>query len=454
MRFGLLALIGAVGCSQTTGLLAQVLGSDASAPDGTPVVDAPGETSPDLAPLDAPDAPDAPDSLLDTSGDASDAGIEAPGSDASAVCSGGAVHLGGPNDSNCAGAVASRFGRYALCTCGGLTIMNQGNGGPGTNPGNLSIQVPVGGDPGAVGAEGQMLIFGATTTDGTLVGSASSGIGLAGGTIAGNVHSAGAIGTLSTITVQGDVFSAAPGTGPSMMGPYVVVGPYTIGGTLHVVQGAQVDPAVVYEKLVHETVTVAPPCGCGAGNLFDIARAVSNRRNNNDNDSLSIANDFSSEIASSRSFDIPCGQYYLTGIRTGQQASIEIRVHGHVGVFVDGDVVLGGNLVVTPDDDAELDLVIAGALNIRGGSKLGAPSAAARTRGGTTASNTISLGDQYQLSALVYAPSAAVSAGVGLSINGSLFARTLSAGDVKIAYDPAAATGGQSCGVAPQPVIE
>ena len=69
-------------------------------------------------------------------------------------------------------------------------------------------------------------------------------------------------------------------------------------------------------------------------------------------------------------------------------------------------------------------------------------------------STTISLPDQVQFGAAVYAPDAVFSAGIGLTFSGTLFVDTLSVtGDVRVIYDPTAPQAGQSCGGAtPAPV--
>jgi hypothetical protein len=371
----------------------------------------------------------------------------APGSDAatdtSSLCPGpvAAIHIGGFDNASCAGAIAARVGRYAICSCFGFTLM----------PGGLTVQSAPGTVPGAVGAEGQVLIFGVTSLNGTLVASTAGGIGLASGTILGNLRSGGTVGALGIMSVGGDVYSAAIG-GPG--GGFTVAGQYTIGGALHAPLSAQIDPQVSYARLLREPVFVPPPCGCNAGPPLNIAGAVSARSVTNDNASSPSVSAFLAQIDANQTFDWSCGQFYLSQIRTGPLASIEFRIHGQVGIFVDGDVSLGNNLNVSLDPGAELDLVVAGSFSTRGPA-FGSQTAPAKVRL-WVGSNTVSvLSDQVQLGTLLYAPQAAFSAGKGLMVNGSLFVRTLSTtGDVRMTYDAAAAAGGQTCGIAPPPLVQ
>ena len=356
------------------------------------------------------------------------------------VAPGPIVHLGGIDDASCAPALASRLSRYAVCTCqdlvvtGGLSVSSlPGSSLPGTVPA----------PPGAVGMNGYALIWGPTNLSGALVVAGAEGVRIAGGSIAGNIHSGGGVATLAPVWVSGDVFSNGN-----------LNGPYGIMGALHLPASATVDPAVGVSTIAREPVTVASPCPCGGPPSFDIAAAVAARGAKNANASLAFSSAFLDEIDSTQTFNWPCGEFYVAGLRTGPQAALEFRIHGQVGIFVDGDVRLGNNLNVTFDDDASsLDLVVAGSF-FTTGRVFGSPMQPSRMRL-WVGSTTVSLPDQIQFGAVVNAPLAVFSAGVGVTINGSLFVQRISAAsDVNLLYDPGVAANGLNCGISAPPPVE
>jgi hypothetical protein len=363
------------------------------------------------------------------------------------VAPGPIVHLGGTDDSTCAGAVAARLGRYALCTCSDLTLT-----------GSLSVSVPrdVAGPPptpgvppspaflAAVGTDGSANISGFTHVKGSLVAAGTVGVLFTNdGMVLGNVHSGGSMSTLAKLPlfIAGDAFVNGD-----------INGAFAVQGSIHIPPTSAVAPEVQAGSITQEAISVAAPCGCGNGPAFDIAAAVASRKDKNANASLGFSDSHLSGESTSETIDWPCGEYYLTEIRTDQNAPLEFRIHGRVGIFVAGDVNLGNNLNVTLDPGAELDIVVAGSFFLTG-RVFGSPVTPALTRL-WVGSTTVSLPDQVQFGAAVYAPAAVFSAGVGLTFSGTLFVDTLSVlGDVRITYDPTATQAGQSCGAtAPAPI--
>jgi len=364
------------------------------------------------------------------------------------VAPGPIVHLGGTENSTCAGAVASVVGRYALCTCSDLTVT-----------GSLSVNPPrdmrgPASPPGippppsfisAVGTDGSASISGFTHVKGSLVAAGVGGVLLAdAGMISGNVRSGGGLRTLTRMPflVSGDAFVNGN-----------VDGPFVIQGAIHLPATSAIAPDVNGGSVTQEPVSVSAPCDCANGPAFDIGAAVAARKTKNANASLGFADTQLASESNTETIDWPCGEYYLTEIRTDQNAALEFRIHGHVGVFVAGDVRLGNNLHVTLDPGADLDLVVAGSFFMTG-QVFGSPATPALTRL-WVASTTVSLPEQVQFGAAVYAPAAVFSAGVGLTFSGTLFVDTLSVkGDVRITYDPTAVEAGQSCGVAAPARVE
>jgi hypothetical protein len=369
------------------------------------------------------------------------------------VGTGPPIRLGGPAAADCTGALAARFGRYALCTCtelapmGGLFV--QPLGPPGKQPGPVNGPGPAAAAPrafvAAVGTDGNFRVGHLAQSGGVVIEVAGSLIAAGadgatfvhGGHIQGNLRGAG---PLTTMTTMGVWVSGEMVAGGDVSGMFKVV-----GGPLHAPAGATIAPDVApMMGVVRETVAVSPPCACGATSSLDLPAEVAARKAN--------ATPFAavlSEVDGPQTLDLRCGEFYLPEIRTADGAPLELLVHGHVGLFVGGDVHLGSNFTVTLDDGAELDLVVAGNFDTRG-RVFGSPTTPSRTRL-WVGSTIVSLPDEIQFGAAVYAPNAVFSAGSGLSFSGSLFVGTLHvAGDVRLAYDPRVTEGGQLCG-APAP---
>ena len=265
-----------------------------------------------------------------------------------------------------------------------------------------------------------------------------------GGFIGGNVHAAGALtaSPMSDLLVAGDAYVGG-----------AIDGRVDIQGSLHAPADAAISPGVRAHNLVQEAVTVDSPCQCGAAPVFDVAAAVAERKDKNADDALSFDVSLLADLGANETLDWSCGEYYVPAFQTADGTTLDMRVHGRVGIFVAGDLRLGGTFTVSLDPDSELDLVVAGSV-FTTGRVFGSPATPRRTRL-WVGSTTVSLPDVIQFGAAVYAPSAVFSAGAGMTFAGTLFAGTLSvAGDVHITYDTSATAAGQSCGLAAPPPIE
>ena len=352
------------------------------------------------------------------------------------VGAGPAIHFSGADPTRCSGAISSRLAEYGLCSCndlvltGGLSLRDQPMPMP-MSP--ASRRHP------AVGTDGALRASGPVYVDGSLVAAGLGGVQLVhGGDVHGSLKSAGDVSALTPAAVGRDFFSAGD-----------VLGRIRVSGTLHLPDAATVGPDVMAPTVVREAVTVDLPCDCiGKQSLLDLGAEVTSRKAKNDNDTLLFATNLLDNVNDVETLDWSCGQYYLTKIETSALGALTLRIHGHVGIFVEGDVRLGGNLAVALDPGSDLDLVVAGSFYTQG-RLFGSPDAPARTRL-WVASTTVSLPDQIQFAALVYAPAAVLSAGAGVTLSGTMFVDTLAAaGDVRIVYDEAAALGGEACDVPP-----
>ena len=404
-----------------------------------------------------PDASDA---------EASDAGDGHP-TTRTCVAGGPSILLGGSGPSACAGAIAARAARFALCSCNdvnvpGDLIINSfdaaGRGGSPSapaGPGGSSQSPWPAGHPvdgllpqsffAALGTNGALQTGRLCDVPGSLVAAGTTDVAVGfKGHVLGNAHIAGAFRPKAPYWITGDGFIGGD-----------VVGPITIGGTLHTPASSTVGSNVQAASSVREDLSqVAPPCNCGQSSAFDIHAAVEARRTRNDNALLAISPATLDYVDAPLTVDFYCGEYYLDTLDSASGGPLELIVHGHVGIFVAGEVRLGDTLTVNfADPGSTLDLVVADYF-YTSGRVFGSPGVPAATRL-WVGSSTISLPEQVQFGAFVYAPDAVLSAGTGLIFSGSLFVGTLSvAGNLSIGYDPALRPAGAECGVAaPDPVI-
>jgi hypothetical protein len=379
-------------------------------------------------------------------------------STATCVAPGPLVHLGGTGGSACAGAIAAQAARYALCSCNDVVLTGNvfvnsfgtslGRGDQTSSPSPWPDGHPVDGLLpesffAAIGTDGNWQVLGHADIPGTLVVAGAGDVQFGRPShILGNARFAGPSSPTSALWISGDAFVASD-----------VTGGVVVGGTLHVPAAATIAASVSARSVAREPVAVAPPCDCAAGHVLDIVTAVLARRTNNANVFLPFSDDVLDDVETPQSLDWPCGEYYLDTLRTGDGGALELRIHGHVGIFVAGDVRLGDTFTVTLDPGSTLDLVVAGSFYTTG-HVFGSPTSPARTRL-WVGSTTVSLPAQSQFGAFVYAPEADFLAGADLAFSGSLFVGKLSVdGDVHIDYDPALTQAGDECGAAAPAAVE
>ncbi len=378
-------------------------------------------------------------------------------STAACVAPGPLVHLGGADAgaSACAGAIAAQAARYALCSCDDVVL----TGDVIVNPVGRPIPPSQGPWPGghpvdgllpssffaAIGTDGNWEVRGRADVPGTLVvaGTGDAQFGRP-SHVLGNARFAGALLPASALWISGDAFADGD-----------VTGGVAVSGTLHVPAAATVAASVSARAIVREpAAVVAPPCDCAPGHALDVETEVFARRTNNANVFLPFSADVLDGAATPQLLDWPCGEYYFDTLRTGVGGALELRIHGHVGIFVAGDVTLYDSFRVTLDPGATLDLVVAGSFYMMTSGVFGSQTLPAGVRL-WVGSQTVSLPAHSQFGAFVYAPEAVFLAGADLTFAGSLFVGKLSVdGDVHIDYDPALTQAGAECGVAAPAAVE
>jgi hypothetical protein len=335
----------------------------------------------------------------------------------------------------CAGALAERVQRFALCSCESLLLTRGLFTAGAMKPGPMMMPPPA-----AVGTDGLLEVAGNSQIAGAVVAADPGGARFdATSAILGTVRSGGPIGAQRFLSVDRDAYAAGD-----------VVGRIDVGGTLHADPSANISPGVTYGTLAREPVMVAPPCDCAAGPQLDVAAELAAAASANDDAHIGLPPESLAAASPATGLDLPCGRYYLTALTA--TAELELRVHGRVGLFVAGTISLGDGLRVTLDPGATLDLVAGGDLSSAGGT-IGAPMAASVRL--WLGSSTVKLSNAASFSALVYAPSAALLTDGDLDTTGAVFVRSLDVpGDVGVRYDPHTLEIGGECGVPPVDPID
>jgi hypothetical protein len=363
--------------------------------------------------------------------------LPADGGTSSCVAPGPPIVLANPMNAPCAGALAAQLLRHALCSCSAIVLPH----GLFTDGGGKFIPGPPMALPAAVGSDDYVQIGGPVQVGGALTAAGRDGVSFGRTTaVLGTLRAGGSLSANQFLSVAGDAYAAGD-----------VLGRVDVGGLLHAPAGAFVAPSVNAADFVREAVSVEPPCNCKAGQL-DLPSVVAARQAHNDDAHLPLRPDAFATESGPTTLELPCGEYYLSSLHTRAGSELELRIHGHVGLFVAGDVSLGAGLRVTLDAQSELDLVVAGNFANQVG-MVGAPAAASVRL--WVGGSTLRLGNGADLSALVHAPNAVLLSDGDLDATGSLFAQSFSiAGDVGVRFDPMVLGGGAECGGAMQAPIE
>ena len=341
---------------------------------------------------------------------------------AAMVCSGqGApVHFGAGGA--CAATVAANTLPRALCSCQSILL-----------PGGLATSGPMGGMgpggqappqfPGAgVASDGSIAVVGNVQLGGSLAASGSINFNRT-ALVGGGLHTGGSLVASTLATVGADAYVAGD-----------VLGRVAVGGTLHISPTSDVTEMSGddYNYIVVEDIDIAPPCGCADGPVVDVAALVAAAAKSNGDLAASLDPAALSDTHGPTSFNLPCGDYYLPSLRSDD--TLEVHVQGRAALFIGGNVSLAQGLRVTLDDGASLDLFVAGDIAVTDG-VLGSGSAVG-TRLWSTA-QTIELGSNASLSAIVYAPAAELQGGDGLTATGALFVGSVqTTGAVNLRFDP------------------
>jgi hypothetical protein len=339
---------------------------------------------------------------------------------------------GGPA-STCPDQLAQRAFRYALCACQNYVsdhalVTDAFDGSRGAYAPGASVA------GGSVGVNGDLHPTGALQIGGSLWASNSTDITTAAVQVTGELHAQGELRPSPSLLVGGDAWLA---------GGIQTTGDVTVKGTLHVPAGAPLDVGGVHAFGTPDPGTLsplAPACDCNPSQLVDVAGIVATYRMVNDDAALAIDPTMLENVQTDVTTSLPCGRVYFTHI-AANQASIHLTAMGRVVLVVDGDISTS-NFAIDVAPGAELDLFVAGSIDVRGTFQVGSQSNPARARtyvGGST----VNLQSASTVAGNVYAPHAVLTLGAAApaTLYGAAFVSSLSAAaDLTIHYDQAIMT--------------
>ncbi len=164
----------------------------------------------------------------------------------------------------------------------------------------------------------------------------------------------------------------------------------------------------------------------------------------NDNATVGLDADVLANPPAAVRIDLPCGQYFLS--RIGSSFPAFIGVHGHVALYVEGDINASAPLSIVPDPGVELDIFMKGALTASNTLRLGDPNEAANTRVYTAGNGNINFSSSLVLGGFIYAPDSALVSSGPIEMYGGLFVRSMNpSAAVTVNFDRAIFGAGSDC---------
>jgi hypothetical protein len=290
-----------------------------------------------------------------------------------------------------------------------------------------------GGLGGGVGVDRSVSVSSLLDAGGTLRASASTGTSpTSQTTVRQELHIGGPVSTSATMTVANDAFVDGN-----------VSGNVKIGGTLYIPSGDTASGGVTDMAVVHQPVTVPPPCDCTTPDLLPIASWIAAAKTKNDNASIGLSPTALQNPSGDIHLDLPCGSYYLSGINSSN--SVTVAAHGNTALFIDGNVSASSGISFVLDPTAQFDILIGGTISASSGLVIGSPAYPALTRTYIASTTTIDLSASGTIAGNVYAAYAPVSLSSDYVQYGALFAGDFNAsGSAAIHYDRAT-VGGSLC---------
>jgi hypothetical protein len=171
---------------------------------------------------------------------------------------------------------------------------------------------------------------------------------------------------------------------------------------------------------------------------------LAHRAPNNDNASIGLDPAVLAGPAAPTRLDLPCGQYYLTGVSGSKP--ITIAAHGRTAVYIEGDLLTSADITFAVDPTGELDIFISGKLGTSAELRIGSPNYPALSRTYVGSTNGLGLSAQSRVAGNLYVGYGLVTWSAASDLYGALFAGDFQASAAtRIHYDRAVLQAGNAC---------
>ena len=191
------------------------------------------------------------------------------------------------------------------------------------------------------------------------------------------VHSQGDYDLAMNGGVKGDAWVGGHVTYSKPGGPA-----YPFDKTLHIPRGNNIHQRANPNNISRQPVNVSTVCKrCQSGNQIPVRQIVKNHQGsmNNDNQAIGLNEKALIDPGKEMSLKLPCGKYYLSGVRSGSK--VTITATGRTALFIDGDIDVS-DIIIKPTPSAQLDVFVNGKVTFKAGNamKIGSPAYPASMR--------------------------------------------------------------------------
>ncbi|MEI9936368.1 MAG: hypothetical protein WDO69_04005 [Pseudomonadota bacterium] len=192
-----------------------------------------------------------------------------------------------------------------------------------------------------------------------------------------------------------------------------------VEGSLTVPTGTDLSAVESAATIAYATPNVAAPCDCGADVDYDALRTeIHDGAQRDDPRETATVENALSGLDRAREIYLARGRYYFSAIESS--AALTVHTSGRVQIFVDGDLIVAGDLRVVPEKDSQVSLYVAGCFAPSAGVSLaeGAKPDALRLY----VRDQVHLSGPVQLNGSLFAPRASFIADGSVETTGALFA--------------------------------